>query len=531
MKKSFRNLLILVLSLVMVLSFTACVSNCKLGKHTLEDVSAQSATCIQAGNIAYKYCFSCDSYFDANGKVITREQTVVPALGHDMDQGVVTTPATSTAEGIRTYSCQREDCIHTFIEKIDKLDGNQTITEPRYVEFYAVNDFHGATDKLAKLGNYLKEHKDANTIVLSSGDMFQETLESNWNYGSLVNSCMEEMGFDCMTLGNHEFDWGMQKIQELKENTSVKFLGANIYHWDRNSGWGTFADEIAEPYYIRTLANGLKVGVIGVIGSDQITSINANLVQTIGFKDPSEVVPDLSAKLRNEENCDVVVLSIHHGVNSDDRSVGTIDNQALNATQYVDAVFCAHSHKKELEEKDGVPFIQGGGNGSYISNVRLEVDKDGQVKCIKSQNISYNSSWVEDSTIAMMVKQSNDYITAIANEVLVTVNGYFNNQGSYGFPRLACKAIAQFAKKQGYDIDIAMMNQARSRVNGGAVTYTELFHALPFDNIVYIAEVSGSDLLGQSGYGNFWRVTSEPITSEGTYTIAVIDYVFVPPRQ
>lgn len=406
----------------------------------------------------------------------------------------------------------------------DNTGGDDVIVETRYVDLYAVNDFHGATDKLAKTAGFLKDKKEGNTIILSSGDMFQETLESNWNYGALVNDCMQEIGFECMTIGNHEFDWGLAKLEELSKQTSVKFLGANIYHWDRNTGWGTFADEIAEPYYIRTLDNGLKVGIIGVIGSDQITSINANLVQTIGFKDPGEVVPELSNKLRTEEKCDVVILSIHNGVNSQDYTIGTIDF-SWNVADYADAIFCAHTHHKELEEKSGVPFIQGGSSGEYVSSVRLSVDKDGNVECVNVQNISYSNSWTEDATVAQMVADSNSQIAPIANQTLTTVDGYFNKQGEYGVPRLVSKAIAEFAKAQGYDIDMAMTNQARSKVSSGALTYTELFHALPFDNIVYIAEVSGSDLLRQANYGNFWRVTDEPITYDGTYTIAVIDYV------
>ena len=85
--------------------------------------------------------------------------------------------------------------------------------------------------------------------------------------------------------------------------------------------------------------------------------------------------------------------------------------------------------------------------------------------------------------------------------------------------------MAEYAKERGYNVDMALINQARSSLSGGSVTYTDLFHALPFDNIVYIAEVSGRDLLNQADYGNFWRVTDKAITYSGTYTIAVIDYV------
>ncbi len=417
----------------------------------------------------------------------------------------------------------------------DSTDGNNNnnqngnngtdVTETRYVDLYAINDFHGQTDKIARVGGFLKEKKeqDGNTILLNSGDMFQETLESNSNYGSLLNNCMAEIGIECMTIGNHEFDWGLDTLQKLSEQTSVKFLGANIFHWDINSGWGTFADEIADPYYVRTLDNGLKVGIIGIIGSSQITSISSNLVSTIGFKYPNQVVPELSQKLREEEKCDVVVVSIHNSAED------TLADNYLDMSQYADAVFCAHSHYIELKNKNGVTFIQGGSKGNYVSNVRLAVDKDGKVTTEQSQNIKYQSSWTKDQTIAQMVETSNAEIETTSNQVIATFSGYFGNgskNSSYHeMPRLVSKAMAAFAQEQGYDIDLAMVNQTRNAFSGGDITYRELFNTIPFDNIVYIAEVSGKDLIKQASYKNFWRVTDQPIVENGTYTIAVIDYV------
>lgn len=403
----------------------------------------------------------------------------------------------------------------------DDQSGNSgtDVTETRYVDLYAINDFHGQTDKIARVGGFLKEKKaqDGNTILLSSGDMFQETLESNSNYGSLLNNCMAEIGIECMAIGNHEFDWGLQKLQALSEQTSVKFLGANIYHWNKDTGWGTYADELADPYYIRTLENGLKVGIIGLIGSNQIKSISSNLVSTIGFKYPSEVVPALSQKLREEEKCDVVVVSIHNSAEY------TLNDSYLDMSQYADAVFCAHSHQRELKTKNGVTFIQGGSKGNYVSNVRLAVDKDGKVTTKKAENINYQTYWTKDQTVAQMVEESNASIAKIANEQITTFSGYFDNNSS--MPRLVCKAIASFAKEQGYNIDCALVNQTRNSCNSGIVTYKNLFDAIPFDNIVYVAEVSGTDLLNEVEYCGFWRVTDQPILENGTYTVAVIDYV------
>lgn len=411
----------------------------------------------------------------------------------------------------------------------DDQSGNSgtEVTETRYVDLYAINDFHGQTDKIARVGGFLKEKKaqDGNTILLNSGDMFQETLESNSNYGSLLNNCMAEIGIECMAIGNHEFDWGLQKLQALSEQTSVKFLGANIYHWNKDTGWGTYADELADPYYIRTLENGLKVGIIGLIGSDQIKSISSNLVSTIGFKYPSEVIPQLSQKLRGEEKCDVVVVSIHNSAED------TLADSYLDMSQYADAVFCAHSHQRELKTKNGVTFIQGGSKGNYVSNVRLAVDKDGKVTTKKAENVNYQTYWTKDQTVAQMVETSNDALASTANQVIATLSGYFGNGSGYNdrvtheMPRLVSKAMASFAKEQGYDIDIAIVNQTRNAYSGGNITYRELFNTIPFDNIVYVAEVSGKDLIKQASYKNFWRVTEDPIVESGTYTIAVIDYV------
>ncbi len=86
MKKSFRFLLMLALVLVMVLSLTACLSDCEAGKHTFEEVAANDATCTEAGNIAYKHCSVCDLYLDATGKQISKADTIISAKGHIFDQ-------------------------------------------------------------------------------------------------------------------------------------------------------------------------------------------------------------------------------------------------------------------------------------------------------------------------------------------------------------------------------------------------------------------------------------------------------------
>lgn len=533
----------------------SCGEKRDLGNHIVNDWNIEKEPTADAEGIKNGICEICD-------KTVTQK---IPATGqsheHDFsswssnsnehwhecscgeesDRGnhvknwKVIKPATTTEEGSKQLECTV--CHKVFeTETISKLP-----SAIRTVDLYAINDFHGAVNNISSVGGYLKERKNsnANTVLINSGDMFQGSIESNSNRGKLLTDCMDVIGFDSFTYGNHEFDWGLNNLESLAQASSTKFLGANIYHWNANTKeWGTFASELAEQYVVKTLDNGLKVGIIGVIGQAQITSISSNLVQTIGFKDPLPIIKELSNTLRQTEGCDVVVVSAHVGpqglVGEKDENEAPSTAGGLNG--YVDAVFCAHTHQVQYYYVDGVPFIQGGSSGSHVSHIQLEVDGNGNVSCKGGENISRSSSWSNLilSDIDDLVDNSNEQIKDERNQYLTTLSANLNSSNQV--PRLACRAIAEYAISQGYDISLAIVNNARAALYSGEIYYPDLYKSLPFDNVIYIAKVLGSDLLneveygstynGQKSYGNsIWRVDGEAIQSGEYYYIAVIDYL------
>lgn len=435
---------------------------------------------------------------------------------------IVDKQATASEKGSKHEECS----VCRYVGSTQEIP--QIVAGSGTVDFYAVNDFHGEVDKITTVGGYLKQqtNSNANTVLISSGDMFQGSMESNSNYGKLLTDCMKTIGFDMMTLGNHEFDWGLDNLKNLSASSGVPFLGANIYDWDPASKtWGGFASDIAREYVVKTLDNGLKVGVIGVIGQNQITSISSNLVQTIGFKDPVPIIKQLSQDLKVKQSCDVVVVSAHtdlkglFGLSSRDPE----PTDAGGIEQYVDAVFLAHTHQQQSFTLSNIPFIQGGHNGSHISRIQLTVS-NGNVECTVQSNISYSSSWPNLLLIDDMVNNSNAQIADERNRELAYLDGSLEKNPDMA--RLVSRAIAEYAKNQGYDIALAMVNEARTILSAGTVTYTKLYESLPFDNVVYIAKVKGSDIINEARYGNyFWRSSGEAIESNKYYMIAVIDYL------
>ncbi|MCH5151785.1 MAG: bifunctional metallophosphatase/5'-nucleotidase [Clostridiales bacterium] len=416
------------------------------------------------------------------------------------------------------------------------FQSNTAYAENKTVDIYAINDFHGMVDQMPQIAGFLAARKKEDAVIINSGDMFQGSMESNSNYGKLLAECMDITGFDSFTYGNHEFDWGLDNLKTLAANSKVPYLGANIYEWNATTRqWGEFASDLAKPYTV-VEANGLKVGIIGVIGKDQITSISSQLVQTIGFKDPLPIIKELATELREgEEQCDVVVVSAHAGPQG---IVGENDNygspsSAHGLENYVDAVFCAHTHSKQEYIVDGIPFIQGKRYGEYVSHVKLFVDGNGNVSCSLNENVSYSSlpsRGSMDQTVANQVQgkinNSNAQIAGEASKQLAILNGSLDS--STAVPRLVCNAIADYALSQGYKIELALVNNARNNLIKGTVTYTELYEAIPFDNVVYVAEVSGRDIISMANRNDFsiWRVTGNRIMNTSQrYTIAVIDYV------
>ncbi len=426
---------------------------------------------------------------------------------HQFGEWAVITPATTSSQGEKKAICS---CGYTKTAKIP------TIIENAQVNLYAINDFHGKVERIAQTANYLKglKQNNANTVLINSGDMFQGSLASNYNYGNLLSDCMDEIGFDSFTYGNHEFDWGLDAMRELSANSTTPFLGANIYNWNAQTReWGDFASDLAKEYVTVTLPNGVKVGIIGVIGKDQITSISSNLVQTIGFKDPKEIIPPLAEKLRDEEGCHVVVVSLHAPQSV---LVGS------DVENYVDAVFCAHTHQTEDTLSNGVPYVQGGSYGSNISYIKLTI-KNGTVGTSDYGVISYKSSWQSDAAVANIVAEYAKETDALAQTQLATVNGTLGKTNS--MPTLVCCAIAEYAMDCGYEVDIAICNQTRSDIYSGTITYEKLYQAIPFDNIIYVAEVTGSELIKVGRDNYVWRVNGEAFKPNEIYKVAVIDYV------
>ena len=408
----------------------------------------------------------------------------------------------------------------------------------RIIDIYASNDIHGRVSEnasenepgIAKLATYLDNKKALNEsgyIYINSGDYWQDTYESGYNKGKLLTECLDLMECETLALGNHEFDWGIDVIQENKSLVSyTKFLGANIRQYPDTSKTVDFAD----PYKIIE-RDGLKIGIIGAIGKDQITSITSSNWENITFLNHEDVVKSVSDELRVEKGCDIVILSIH----ADESVTGGNKITAvspLSNKKYVDAVFCAHSHQREITYYNNVPFIQAGDHGANLSHVQLQYE-NGEVKALEAEYEGYGlmKNLEPDQEIKKVIDKyfDNEFITQ-KNKIHGTIQGdYSINSRTAG--NLLAKATYDLLKKNNIDCDIVINNGSRDTVTSGEMSSEKIFNMMPFTNkTLVVKNIKGEDIIGECvEYSNPYYMPNASLKIEENkyYTVACIDYVML----
>lgn len=411
------------------------------------------------------------------------------------------------------------------------------------LKIYAMNDFHGqvvAKNDIKIIGSFLKEKlSDPNTLFIDSGDTWQGSLESNYNYGAMITDVYNYAGATSRTVGNHDFDWGQDKLAENVQRSfngmRTTTLAANVYDFDfeTKKPGDTFQKQFGEKYKVVNLRSGLKVGIIGTIGEGQITSISTQLVSNIYFKDHIETTMEISDYLRNNEQCDVVIASFHEPV------TWTMENELTNISpvskkKYVDLVFNGHSHALETEQYNGVIFAQYASNGNFYGEVNLTYDYAAKTTnatatdhyFFEMESDLHRINPVVEEIVEGYLSQTKD----IGKQVLT------NNCGSLssyiGVPGLICKAMYDEAIAQNFDVSYTYANSARSTLNGPTITFSDLYTALPFDNQIYILAVPGSTLITQfystdrtAMYRGNNQKALKAIKENEIYYVATLDYL------
>ena len=212
--------------------------------------------------------------------------------------------------------------------------------------------------------------QDPDLLLVDAGDFSQGSAYYSLYHGDVEVGLMNLMGYDAVTIGNHEFDWGLENMARIFRMARFPIVCCN-YDFT-----GTPVEGLVKPYVI-VKRHGLKIGILGV--SPQLEGlVAAHTCEGVRFSDPVESVNRVGEYLKKRAHCDLVICLSHLGWNLP----GLSDEEFIPATRNVDLVIGGHSHTyftnpKVLTNLDGqmVPINQMGKNGRYVGTLRLSLMK------------------------------------------------------------------------------------------------------------------------------------------------------------
>lgn len=213
--------------------------------------------------------------------------------------------------------------------------------------------------------------KNPDLLLIDSGDFSQGSPFYTMFKGDVEVGLMNLMGYDAVTIGNHEFDFGLENMARIFKMAKFPVVCAN-YDFT-----GTCVEGLVKPYVI-IKRNGLKIGLFGL--SPQLEGlVDLSKCKGVTYLDPIEVGNRVAAELKHDKKCDVVICVSHLGWLRPDE-MG--DQKLLASSKDIDLVLGGHSHSyfkalRYVNNADGkaVPVDQNGKNAMYVGKLTLSFDK------------------------------------------------------------------------------------------------------------------------------------------------------------
>ena len=213
--------------------------------------------------------------------------------------------------------------------------------------------------------------KNPDLLLIDSGDFSQGSPFYTMFKGDVEVGLMNLMGYDAVTIGNHEFDFGLENMARIFKMAKFPVVCAN-YDFT-----GTCVEGLVKPYVI-IKRNGLKIGLFGL--SPQLEGlVDLSKCKGVTYLDPVEVGNRVAAELKHDKKCDVVICVSHLGWLRPDE-MG--DQKLLASSKDIDLVLGGHSHSyfkdlRYVNNADGkaVPVDQNGKNAMYVGKLTLSFDK------------------------------------------------------------------------------------------------------------------------------------------------------------
>lgn len=376
----------------------------------------------------------------------------------------------------------------------------------KHIIIVHTNDTHGRVKAgrgsmgFARINTKIKELKANNpesVLVLDAGDTLHGQTILSISKGESMVRIMNKIGYDAMAAGNHDFNYGQERLQELDALSDFLILAANVLKSD-----GT---PLLTPYIIKEV-NGVKVAIFGLATPETLYKTHPKNVEGLTFVDPVEAAKGMVDELK--DNADVIIALTHLGL---DEGSSVKSSDVAAGVSGVDLIVDGHSHSAITEGTvvNGTMIVQAGEYDKYLGIVDVKVGTDGSVSCSPELlSATESATIVEDKEILDLISQIEEENSLITSEVVGTTEVVLDGERTHvRSNETNLGNLIADAMKETANADIALTNGGgiRASIDVGEITKGEAITVLPFGNIVVLKEVSGADVLAalENGFSKY----------------------------
>ncbi len=362
------------------------------------------------------------------------------------------------------------------------------------------NDVHGAVEGYAYIAQLKADYeaKGAEVILVDAGDYSQGTTYVSTTKGADAVTMMNAAGYDVVTLGNHEFDYGYAQLKENMSKAKFKVVCADVFNED-----GT---PIFDANYTYTTKSGVKVGFFGMETPETQTKANPALIKGLTFATGDAFTKAAADQVAALKDADVVICLAHLGIDAESAPYRSTDLYA--AVKGIDFIIDGHSHTVMTKGEKG-ESIQS--TGTAFANIGVIVIDNATKKIESNSLFEIKEDTAKDATVAAAAQTIVDRVDKEYGVVFakseVTLNGAKapngnrdseTNNGDLITDAMLWKVMQN---KEGLTVDadhvVAITNGGgiRAAIKPGDVTKKDINTVLPFGNTVAVIYVTGAELL------------------------------------
>lgn len=405
---------------------------------------------------------------------------------------------------IMMSSSKDELYILTLVQQdLGALDGIEVGSDDETIvdlNIFHTNDIHGGVDEnigFAKFKHFINlanEYTRAEGyLVLDAGDIFHGTPFATVELGESVAQVLKVVGYDAMSPGNHDFNYGQDRLVELGKVADVELLAANVKTIEGKLRYGDcFVKEIG----------GMSVGLFGLTTPETVTKTNPENVVGLTFGTEEEIVAEakLMVQVLQERGVDVIIGLMHMGIDTDSRIKSTT---IASQVDDIDLIIDGHSHSElnQYEIVNGTILTSTGEHFKNVGVVTIQYDlmADEIIKLVPHQiSMKQLEKCEEDTEVKSVIDRIKNNQKSILEEVIGTTAIKLEGGRSAvlnGHTNLGHLLTAAMLNETQADISLINGGTIRDSIDVGMITKGDVLKVLPFSNHIVTVEMTGKQLI------------------------------------